>query len=236
MTMADPVVHALIPAAGRGQRFGDALLKQYANIAGWPVLAHTLAAVDLKPEISGITVVLAEDDDQFEEMIAPGFPGVTTATGGETRAESVLNGLRAIRENHPEADWVLVHDAARPCLPQSCIRRLLRQGLAHPDGAILAVPVRDTLKRENGGAHIDRTVDRSGLWAAQTPQLFPLPRLLQALEAMLAAGEPPTDESSAMEWSGAHPLLVMGSSANVKITYPDDVVLVESVLSAKLMD
>jgi 2-C-methyl-D-erythritol 4-phosphate cytidylyltransferase len=230
--MADPVVHALVPAAGRGQRFGDVLLKQYADIASRPVLAHALAAVDLRPEISGVTVVLAEGDRQFDELVAPHFPAVATVVGGDTRAESVLNGLRAISEAHPEVGWVMVHDAARPCLSRACVRRLLRQGLASADGAILAVPLRDTVKREDGAAHIAETVDRQGLWAAQTPQLFPLGRLQRALEVMLAEGLIPTDESAVMEWAGARPRLVMGSSANIKITYPDDVGLVESVLAA----
>lgn len=230
--MADPVVHALVPAAGRGQRFGDALLKQYADIASRPVLAHALAAVDLQPEISCVTVVLAEGDRLFGELVAPHFPGVGIALGGPTRADSVLNGLRAIGQAHPEAEWVMVHDAARPCLSHSCVRRLLRQGLASPDGAILAVPLRDTVKREDGTAHIAETVDRHGLWAAQTPQLFPLDRLRRALEVMLAEGLSPTDEAAVMEWAGARPRLVMGSSANIKITYPDDVALVEALLAA----
>lgn len=230
--MAEPVVHALVPAAGRGQRFGDALLKQYAHIAARPVLAHALAAIDLRPEVSSITVVLAEDDRQFAALVAPRFPHVATTVGGPTRAESVLNGLRAICAAHAGDGWVMVHDAARPCLSHACVRRLLRQGLASADGAILAVPLRDTVKREDGTAHISETVDRHGLWAAQTPQLFPLQRLRQALEAMLAKGLAPTDESAVMEWAGARPRLVMGSSANIKITYPDDVALVEAVLSA----
>jgi len=231
--MSSPVVHALLPAAGRGQRFGDALLKQYVPVAGKPVLAHALEAVTADPRISGVTVVLPADDECFGESIAPWFPKVSTTVGGASRAESVLNGLRAIRAVNPGADWVLVHDAARPCLPADSLRRLLRQGLEHPDGAILAVPVRDTLKRDDATGHIERTVDRAGLWAAQTPQLFPLERLRQAMEDMLMTSESPTDEAAAMERAGARPLLVMGSSVNVKITYPDDIVLVEAWLAAR---
>lgn len=230
--MGDPVVHALLPAAGRGRRFGDALLKQYAPVAGRPVLAHAIEAVLACPEVRNVTVLLAAGDDQFERLIAPMFPQVHTAIGGASRADSVLAGLHSIRATDPAADWVMVHDAARPLLPLRCIRRLLRQGLSHPDGAILAVPMRDTLKRDNGSGEVGETVSREGLWAAQTPQLFPLLPLLKALEHCMAAGIAPTDEAAAMEHSGARPLLVMGSPANIKITYPDDLMLVESCLAS----
>lgn len=234
--MVEPVVHALLPAAGKGQRFGDALLKQYAPLAGRPVLAHAIERFAAEPKISGITVVLAAEDTQFAELIGRHFPDVRTARGGATRAKSVLNGLAAIRRSDPGAEWVVVHDAARPCLPGDCLRRLLRQGLEHPDGAILAIPVRDTLKQDDGSGRVSRTVDRAGLWSAQTPQLFPLRRLLRAMEDCLSAGRMPTDEAAAMERAGARPLLVMGSSVNVKITYPDDVDVIESWLSAGVQE
>lgn len=230
--MADPTVHALLPAAGRGQRFGDALLKQYAPIAGKPVLAHAIEAVSVGPPVTGVTVVLAQDDREFERLIAPHFPDVRTVIGGASRAHSVLYGLRSIRETDPDAGWVMVHDAARPCLPRDCVRRLLRQGLASADGALLAMPVRDTLKQEGAHGCVERTVERAHLWAAQTPQLFPLARLHSALEAGCGSGHPPTDEAAAMEARGARPLLVRGSSRNLKITYPDDILLVESWLGA----
>jgi 2-C-methyl-D-erythritol 4-phosphate cytidylyltransferase len=195
-------------------------------------LTHALEALVNCSGISAITVMLSEDDELFGEMIAPEFPGVQTAVGGASRAESVFKGLLAIKDSHPETNWVLVHDAARPCLPGDCVRRLLRQGLEHPDGAILAIPVRDTLKQDDGSGHIERTVSRKRLWAAQTPQLFPLDRLLGALKDCLSFGVNPTDEAAAMERQGARPLLVMGCSANVKITYPDDLPLVETWLEA----
>jgi 2-C-methyl-D-erythritol 4-phosphate cytidylyltransferase len=229
--MVEPVIHALLPAAGKGQRFGDALLKQYVPVAGKPVLAHAIESFGAQPLIAGITVVLADDDELFEEVIGRQYPDVHTARGGATRAQSVLNGLKSIRKKFPETEWVVVHDAARPCLPGDCLRRLLLQGREHPDGAILAVPVRDTLKRSDGSGRVESTVNREGLWAAQTPQLFPLQRLIGAIEDSLGAGRVPTDEAAAMERTGARPLLVMGSSANVKITYPDDIQIVETWLS-----
>lgn len=223
-----PVVHALIPAAGKGERFGGSILKQYIPIAGKPVLAHTIEAVNLYPGISGITVVLAEDDRMFAESIDSRAQGIETAMGGASRAESVMNGLDSIRRLHPGTDWVLVHDAARPCLPRTCLESLLEKGLRNPDGAILAVPVNDTLKRSDDSGLIDETIDRHAVWAAQTPQLFPLDRLASALKSLLKSGESPTDEAWAMEQSGARPLLVMGSPANIKITWPEDVGLAEA--------
>jgi 2-C-methyl-D-erythritol 4-phosphate cytidylyltransferase len=222
------LVYALIPAAGSSHRFGVGTSKQYLHIAGKPVLAHTLEAINLHSGISGITVVLAAGDGKFDEMIDSGNRVINTVTGGASRAESVLNGLHAIRKNHPEAHWVLVHDAARPCLPYSCLESLLEKGLAEPDGAILAIPVTDTLKRRNDAGNIEETLDRSNLWSAQTPQLFPIDRLESALTSMLQNGETPTDEAQAMERIGATPLLVMGSPANIKITWPEDVAVAEA--------
>jgi len=231
MTMDNPAIHALLPAAGKGQRFGDALLKQYAPVAGQPVLLHAIDILRSEPRITGITVVLSEDDESFQETVGNRYPEVRTAPGGSTRARSVLNGLESIRQHDPGAQWVLVHDAARPCLPRDCLRRLLRQGLEQPDGAILAIPVRDTLKLSDGDGRIADTVSREELWLAQTPQLFPLDRLISAMADALEAGHSPTDEAAAMERAGARPALVMGSPANVKITYPDDIDFVELWLS-----
>jgi len=234
--MSRPVVHALIPAAGRGERFGGSVLKQYLPVAGKPVLAHSIEAVNLYPEISGITVVLASNDNMFAELIDTTSLGVNTVTGGASRADSVMNGLKSIQKHHPETEWVLVHDAARPCLPRSCVYTLLEKGLHSPGGAILAIPVQDTLKQSDDSGRISRTVDRSMLWAAQTPQLFPLDGLIQALDSMLGAGQSPTDEAAAMERSGVRPLLVMGSPANIKITWPDDVATAQAWLEKMALE
>jgi 2-C-methyl-D-erythritol 4-phosphate cytidylyltransferase len=230
--MNRPVVHALIPAAGRGSRFGGTVLKQYLPLAGKPVLAHAIEAVNLYPEISGVTVVIAEADPLFATALGTAATGVDTVTGGATRAQSVMNGMRFIAQNHPSTQWLLVHDAARPCLPRSCLSELLDRGLQSPDGAILAVPVADTVKRAGEDGCIDQTVDREGLWAAQTPQLFPFRALFEALEAALEAGVAPTDEAGVMQRVGARPLLVTGSPVNLKITRPEDVVMAETWLQA----
>jgi 2-C-methyl-D-erythritol 4-phosphate cytidylyltransferase len=225
-----PRLHALLPAAGRGLRFGGEAPKQYADLLGRPVIAHSIEAVGAHPDVRGVTVALAPDDTIFEQRLRGDFPGVRTVSGGDSRARSVLNGLEAIRRADPACDWVLVHDAARPCLARDDLERLVAQGLASPDGAILAVPVRDTLKRADAERRIERTVDRSVLWAAQTPQMFRLEELIELLTAALAAGHSPTDEAAVMERAGRRPLLVEGCATNLKITGPGDLALAEFVL------
>ena len=231
--MSTPKVHALIPAAGRGTRYGDAVLKQYLPIWGKAVLAHSIKAFQFHPLISGITVVLAEDDQWFESAVGSLSSAVETVTGGDTRAKSVRNGLQFIADNYPEENWVLIHDGARPCLPAASLDQLLEQGLHSPDGAILAMPVGDTLKRAGDEQQITDTVERNGLWAAQTPQLFRIKALARAIDAAHQAGHELTDEASAMEFVGAKPKLVMGSVANIKITHPSDLTIAEALLRRK---
>ena len=179
--MSTPQVHALIPAAGRGTRYGGAVLKQYLPVGGKAVLAHAIRVFQFHPMITDITVALAENDQWFESAVGPLTAAVETVTGGETRAHSVRNGLRFLADKHSDADWVLVHDGARPCLSPRSLDRLLEQGLQSPDGAILGMPVGDTLKRVGDEQEIMATVDRSSLWAAQTPHLFRIGALAQPL-------------------------------------------------------
>jgi len=228
--MNRPAIHALIPAAGRSVRFGGTTLKQYAHLMGQPVIHHSIEAVNRHSAVVSVTVILASDDGIFEELVRPHWPEVRTVSGGDSRAASVLSGLEAILEKSSVDDWVLVHDAARPCLSCSALDRLIGQGLASPSGAILAWPVSDTLKWANEDGCIERTVDRSCCWAAQTPQLFPLGMLADLLRAALEAGEEPTDEAAAMERSGFHPLLVTGAASNIKITGSEDLTLAEFIL------
>lgn len=224
-------VHVLIPAAGRGTRYGGAVLKQYLPICGKPILAHSIKIFQFHPLVSSITVILAEDDQLFESAVGLLAKNVNTVTGGETRAQSVRNGLTYIRENYSTTDWVLVHDAARPCLSASRLEKFLDQGLQSVHGAILAAPVGDTLKRAGDSQEILATVDRTGLWAAQTPQLFRVGVLADAIDAAHEAGCELTDESSAMEFVGIKPLLVMGSSSNIKITHSSDLAIAEALFS-----
>jgi 2-C-methyl-D-erythritol 4-phosphate cytidylyltransferase len=226
-------VHVLIPAAGTGTRYGGATLKQYLPVCGKAVLVHSIKVFQFHPMISSITVVLAENDLLFESAAGPLAASVNTVTGGATRADSVRNGLRFIAENYGDTDWVLVHDAARPCLSASRLEKFLEQGLESPTGAILAMPVGDTLKRAGDSHEIVATVDRNGLWAAQTPQLFRVGALAEAIDTAQRAGCELTDEASAMEFVGVRPLLVMGSSANIKITYSSDLAIAEALLARR---
>ena len=230
-----PRIHALIPAAGLSVRFGGTTLKQYAHLLGKPVIAHSIDAVRQHPAVAAVTVALARDDGIYDELIRPGYPEVNTVIGGDSRAQTVLKGLRFIRNLDSECQWVLVHDAARPCLPYAALESLLQDGLSAEWGAILAVPVSDTLKQESGQRCIAGTVDRCGLWAAQTPQLFPLNALLENLQSAVTFGEPPTDEAEAMERAGIHPLLVPGCSSNIKITGAEDLTLAECILKNRIM-
>ncbi len=228
--MNEPQVHALIPAAGRSVRFGGTVLKQYTHLLGQPVMAHSIAAVCKHPTVKRVTVALAPDDGIYDDLIRPAYPDVTTVTGGDSRAQTVMNGLQFIREFDPACEWVLVHDAARPCLSRASLDDLLSRGLASANGAILAVPVSDTLKLADENGFIASTVDRTRYWSAQTPQLFRIDQLFANLESNLAAGLTPTDEAAAMESAGVRPLLVRGAASNIKITGTEDLALAEFIL------
>ncbi len=228
-------VHALIPAAGHSVRFGGTTLKQYAHLLGLPVIAHSIEAVMRHDVVESVSVALASDDGIFDQLVRPNFPSVQTVTGGDSRAQTVMNGLRFIIDQHPDCEWVLVHDAARPCLSLADLNRLLDEGLQSDNGAILAVPVHDTLKLADDTGCIEQTADRSRYWAAQTPQLFRIRELVWNLEAAFSAGLDPTDEASAMEFAGVHPLLVEGSSSNIKITGAEDLALAEFILQRQLV-
>lgn len=234
--MSECRVDALIPAAGQSVRFGGTTLKQYAHLMGQPVIVHSIEALRRHPAVASVTVALAPDDGIYDELVGSGYPEVHTAAGGDSRARTVLNGLESILRRDPTSEWVLVHDAARPCLPIAALRRLLTAGLASEHGAILAVPVSDTLKRANSDGCIESTVDRNHFWAAQTPQLFRTRQLAVHLEAALASGESPTDDAAAMELAGLHPLLVEGPRSNIKITGPEDLALAEFILQRQSMD
>lgn len=226
----DARIHALLPAAGQSLRFGGTIIKQYASLLGRPVMAHSISAVQQHPAVVAITVAISADDGLYEELIRPDFPELHTVHGGDCRARTVLNGLRWIAQHDPDSDWVLVHDAARPCLPADALDRLISQAESRGLGAILALPVSDTLKQADAEGRIAKTVDRQWLWAAQTPQLFPLQQLMASLTAALQFGQPPTDEAQAMERSGHAVQLVNGSADNIKITRPEDLAIAEAIL------
>jgi 2-C-methyl-D-erythritol 4-phosphate cytidylyltransferase len=218
--------YALVPAAGSGLRMGGGLPKQYLPLAGAPMIYHALARLCGCSEIDTVFVVLAPDDGFFSQYDWAEFGDKLQPLycGGATRAESVLNGLMAA-ELEPD-DWVLVHDAARPCLTDAHLAKLIAE-LRHDEvGGILAVPVADTLKRADGAGRITVTEAREGLWQAQTPQMFRTSLLLQALQIAPEV----TDEASAVEALGLHPRLVAGDSSNFKVTYSQDMRMAELLL------
>ena len=226
---------ALVPAAGVGSRFGAGKPKQYAEIAGRTVLAHTLARLLAAPALSRVAVVVSPEDAYIDALYPPAqLPERLhiLRCGGDNRAQSVANGLQALLDAGwaEPADKILVHDAARCCLPADALQRLLEQAGAHPVGGILALPVADTLKRADAQQHICATLDRRQLWQAQTPQLFAAGLLQRALAA--ADLDTVTDEASAIEALGLQPLLVLGDSRNLKMTLPQDEYLVRLLLGA----
>lgn len=212
----------VVPAAGRGARFGADVPKQYLEVDGEPLIAHTLRALLSHPGVEGAVVALAAGDDAWPGWTEFEGKPVRTCIGGASRAASVLAGLQALPDDVRADDFVLVHDAARPNLSQGDLSLLLERGRADPVGAILAASVRDTLKLAGDDGGIDGTQARERLWRALTPQLFRRLQLARALQAALAEGDEPTDESMAMERQGARPLLVEGSEANLKVTTPAD--------------
>jgi 2-C-methyl-D-erythritol 4-phosphate cytidylyltransferase len=225
--------YALVPAAGSGSRMGHELPKQYIPLAGQPMIYHALARLCAHPEISTVFVVLAADDTHWHQYdwSELGDKLQTLFCGGKTRAESVLNGLLA-SELEP-GDWVLVHDAARPCLTVADIEQLLQVTEEESVGALLATPVADTLKRAAPDGRVLQTVPRDALWRAQTPQMFRLSLLQGALQDSLAQGRVVTDEASAVEALGLMPRLVRGSTHNLKITLPEDLALAAQILAAR---
>lgn len=223
--------HAIVPAAGVGKRMGAAIPKQYLPLAGRPVLEHTLACLLAEPRIAGIVVALGAEDEWWPTLQLGDRRRITRVEGGAERADSVMNALRALDGVADAEDWVLVHDAARPCLPRADLERLFCELADDPVGGLLAAPVRDTMKRAGDGPRVAATVDRSGLWHALTPQMFRFALLREALAAALAARVAITDEASAIEWFGLQPRLVEGSAANLKITRPEDLRLAEFFLT-----
>ena len=216
-----------MPAAGVGRRFGTDRPKQYAPLCGRTVIEWALALFLADPRCAGAVVALA-GDDPYWAAVAP--PNVLVAGGGEERSHSVRNGLAALGERAKSDDWVLVHDAARPCLPRSDLDRLLTELAAHPVGGLLATPASDTLKRSDASRDVQQTVDRAGLWRALTPQMFRYGRLCEALDRAHAGGRIPTDEAQAIEWLGDRPKLVEGAAANLKITSAADLAIAAALL------
>ena len=222
---------AIVPAAGSGARFGAEIPKQYLSLLGRPLIYHTLAALTACPDIDRVWVILAPDDNEWDRHDwSPLGPKLETVRcGGATRADSVGNGLQAAAMVASDDDWILVHDAARPCISGEMLAALFAELADDPVGGILAVPVADTLKRADAAQRVAATEPRDGLWQAQTPQMFRYGLLREALEKCRAV----TDEAGAIEALGLQPKLVRCDATNLKVTYPADLTLAAMILRGR---
>jgi len=231
----------VMPAAGAGRRFGTPLPKQYAQLMGRTVIEWSLAPFLDDRRCPEAVVALAPEDEHWPRLASRLPRTVRSVIGGAQRSQSVRQGLGALEGRAAADDWILVHDAVRPCLEQADLERLLAGAAGHAVGGLLAVPAADTLKRAADAATgragtkaaVAQTVERVGLWRALTPQMFRYGRLCAALDSAHAAGRSPTDESQALEWQGEQPLLIEGAAANLKVTTGADLVLAAAVLQGR---
>lgn len=223
--------YAIVPAAGSGARFGSDVPKQYLDLAGSPMIHHSLAALCRCERIERVWVVLSPGDEWWGsyDWSALGSKLQVLFCGGSTRAETVDHGLAAVADRLDDADWVLVHDAARPCLSQDMLAALCAELANDPVGGLLAVPVADTLKRADADQRVAATEARDGLWQAQTPQMF----RYGLLRKVLAGNSSVTDEAGAVEATGLKPRLVRSDSTNLKVTFPADLRLAELILQGR---
>lgn len=237
---------AIIPAAGVGKRMGTAIPKQYIKVLDRCILDITVTKLLAHPLVSHVVVAIGPEDEFFSSLDVAQHPKVISVIGGELRADSVLNALRYVDE-HIQASWVLVHDAARPCVRLTDIDKLLAAAMSHPAGALLAMPARDTIKWAHVEPHevlsvadikvlSEKTIDRSMLWHALTPQCFPTQLLLNALTDALQSPQEVTDEASAIELMGLTPRLIQGRGDNIKLTLAEDIALVEFYLQKEAQE
>jgi 2-C-methyl-D-erythritol 4-phosphate cytidylyltransferase len=222
---------AVIPAAGVGQRMGTEQPKQYLEIDGQPILERSIRVMLADDRIEHLVVCVSPEDTHWPSL-AVDDDRISSTLGGDSRAQSVNNGLRALAAYAHEDDWVLVHDAARPCLSTALLSSMIDELQHHDVGGILAIPAKDTLKLSSGDQdQISSTLDRTHVWQAQTPQMFRFGLLRDALADALIKSKPITDEASALEFQGLHPKLVIGDSRNIKVTTVDDIELAKFLLT-----
>jgi 2-C-methyl-D-erythritol 4-phosphate cytidylyltransferase len=234
---SEPRIIALIPAGGVGARFGVALPKQYLQLAGEAMIFHTIATLAAVPRIEMVKTIIAPADAYWQSY---GFEAriaklSVLRVGGETRAATVLNGINALFANADidEEDWLLVHDAARPCVGVARVQAFVDVCSQEPVGGLLAGKVADTIKAADANNYITHTVPRDNLWAAQTPQMFRAGLLRQALQSTIEAGQTVTDEAQAVSYLGYAPRLFASDNSNLKVTLPADLLLAERYLNAK---
>ncbi|MGB1800788.1 MAG: 2-C-methyl-D-erythritol 4-phosphate cytidylyltransferase [Gammaproteobacteria bacterium] len=221
----------VIPAAGVGKRMGVDKPKQYIQVNDKTIIEHTIECFLHREDIEKVVVAISKIDEYWPELSVSKHEKVITAPGGAERYQSVFNGLQELKGKAKQDDWVLVHDAARPCLSQSAIDRLMTELREHEVGGLLAMPCRDTMKRANEAGEIIETVEREALWHAQTPQMFKYAKLYSAINDVLEKDNVVTDEAMAIELSGFKPLLVKGQQENIKITHKDDLKYLETYLN-----
>lgn len=233
-------IWAVLPAAGIGRRMGSTIPKQYLPIDGSPLLLHSLRRLCAVKKIEKIVVVIHPDDSRWAELqesISAEFGSrIITVMGGDERYQSVLNGLTAMVEFAAEDDWVLVHDAVRPCVRTCDIENLIQEVCQSSIGGLLGCPVDNTLKRVDKDLAVIETVDRESYWNALTPQMFRFAELKGAIEAVVVSGEQVTDEAAAMEAAGFKPVMVAGSKDNIKITHEADLLLASQILENQASD
>lgn len=227
------MIWAIVPAAGVGSRSGLDIPKQYQLLLGQPMLHHVLDVLCQHPDIDGICLALSPEDARWTGISNWRSKPLRTCLGGAERSDSVLSAIEALHDVLGKDDYVLVHDAARPCLRFNDLNKLIEQASTHPVGALLAGKMHDTVKRSDLQAQVEGTIERSLLWRAFTPQMFPAKSLQYALQHAKQEGLAITDESNAMERLGLSPLLVEGSDDNIKVTVASDFVLAEAILSAR---
>ncbi|MDH5446780.1 MAG: 2-C-methyl-D-erythritol 4-phosphate cytidylyltransferase [Gammaproteobacteria bacterium] len=221
---------AIVPAAGIGKRMGSDIPKQYLKLHGKTIIEHTLQRLSQIELIEGIVVAIAKDDPWWPELNLDLTKPLNVVHGGTERCHTVQNGLYALKGKCTSDDWVLVHDAARPCVRIDDINMMIQSLNRHESGGLLGMPVRDTMKRTNQKNQVQKTVDRDNLWHALTPQMFRYGLLNQALEQALNDQFLVTDEASAMEHAGFSPLMLEGHGDNIKITRPEDLALADFYL------
>ncbi len=222
MTLSKTNIWAIVPAAGRGQRMGETLPKQYLSINNKPILAHTLDVICKIPNIQQVIIPIHPQDNYWQSMIHLPYDNYVTVMGGDLRDESVLKALSYIKDRANPKDWVLIHDAVRPCITVDSICKLLATLAENPVGGLWGVPVRDTIKQVDTHNNVIKTIAREQLWQAQTPQIFRFELLYLALLQAKRDNIILTDDASAIEYLGYHPQMVQGSYANIKITWPED--------------
>ena len=222
-------IWAIVPAAGIGHRYGSAIPKQYLSLCGTPVLLHSIKRLLKIKEVEQILVPLSPDDTLWSSLDFS-HPKVKTIAGGCERSQSVINALEGISNVAKEEDWVLVHDAVRPCITEFDIKKIISEVRDHDVGGLLAYQVVDTIKELDGSDGVIKTIDREKLWCALTPQMFRYELIKKSLRATAMSDHPVTDEASAIEFLGLSPKIIPGEKSNIKITSAEDMLLAELII------